>query len=298
MLSADEFPTDDALPLVAAEAKPFGVFVTGNPALTSLAERIVATVSGARRVTTPAEADLAMVSSAEDLGGSFLGAKVIFAAATSEARGSVNAPIAAEKHPLTEGLMWDGLLMSGLGPLSMVHGDQALVWQRGDALVFLRRSGGRQVLFLNFDVEKSNADRLPSFVLLLSRFLASVQAEKPVVFADNFETHQRLPISGKGLSSVNDGDVTEVIGDAHAPGAPGFFNVQRGKELLLRGGAHFADAQEADFRAAGTVLPDLGRAVAVRRENTVGDPFALGWTALLAAALIGSWGVLGRGARG
>lgn len=296
MLSADEFPLDDVLPLVATEPKPLGVFVAGNPAMSQLAERIVVTVAGARRVNTPAEADLAIVASTDALAASFPGAKVIFGS-QGATPGNVRAPIAAEKHPLTDGLVWDGLLLSGIGSLAMEGGDQALVWQRQEALIFLRTAAGKKQLFLNFEVEKSNADRLPSFVLLLSRFLASVQSDKPVSFAENFETHQLLPLSGAGLTMAREKATEEVFGEVHAPSTPGFFRVLRGKEMLLWGGAHFADAQEADFRAAGTILPDLARAAAVRRENTVGDPFALGWTALLTAALIGSWAVLGRGAR-
>ena len=195
LLSADEFPMDDVLPLIAAEPKPLGVFVTGSPARTRLAERIIETIPGARRVNT-----LRGGGSGDRLRrrwiGSVLCGREDRLRFSQRNAGNVRAPIAAEKHPLTEGLVWDGLLMSGRGPLELAAGDQPLVWQRGDALVFLRTSGGTKSLFLNFDVEKSNADRLPSFVLLLSRFLAAVQAEKPVSFSGQLRNASAAPCFG------------------------------------------------------------------------------------------------------
>ena len=294
MLSADEFPLDDVLPVVSAEPKPLGVYIAGNEKLIEVATRIIETVPGARRVNTLPESDIAMIAAGDTRADQFAGAKIVFGTAGAAGE-NARAPIAVEKHSLTDGLVWDGLLSSGAGSLPMTPTDHALVWQQTQPLVFMRPATGKQQLFLNFDVAKSNADRLPGFVLLVTRFLAAVQADKPVGFAGNFETHQQLPLRGTGLILRAGDQSREIIGDPQAPPEPGFFTILRANDVLLRGAAHFADAQEADFRRAGTVIPDLVRVAAVRRENTVGDPFALGWTTLLVGALVGSWAILGKG---
>ena len=95
---------------------------------------------------------------------------------------------------------------------------------------------------------------------------------------------------GDGRTEADD-PADERLHGAGAGRLRGRVEEDRGLEALP------ADAQEADFRQAGTVIPDLARVAAVRRENSVGDPFALGWTTLLIGALLGSWAILGRSQR-
>ena len=75
-----------------------------------------------------------------------------------------------------------------------------------------------------------------------------------------------------------------------APGAPGFFTVRRGGEILVQGAAQFADMRESDFRGAATFAPRApAEATALLERNTRPDPFVNLWLALIALCLVGSW---------
>src|SRR5690606_18055935 len=81
-------------------------------------------------------------------------------------------PAIAARAPLLSGLIWDGLLTGeGFGIPESVQ-DRPLLWQGERRLIFRR---GQQ-LFIGFDPVQSNATRLPAFVILLHRFVASVRA--------------------------------------------------------------------------------------------------------------------------
>jgi hypothetical protein len=75
-----------------------------------------------------------------------------------------------------------------------------------------------------------------------------------------------------------------------APEEAGFFTVQRGETVLVRGAAQFADARQGDFRDADTFDTGLPpESAAVLERNTRPDPLTTAWLALLGALLLGSW---------
>jgi hypothetical protein len=171
--------------------------------------------------------------------------------------------------------------------------DQPLVWQRDQPLVFLRQQGKDPHLIFNFDFAKSNADRLPAAVLILSRFLEDVQRRKIAPFASNFETNQILPLPrGANYELIREGQGgagNPADAFMRAPAEPGFFGVRREGAEFLTAAARFGDPREADFRDAETIAARLDRAQLIRRENLESDPFAGLWMALIGAALVGSW---------
>jgi hypothetical protein len=299
-LSGDGFALDDILPLVAPEPKPLLVAFQAADVPSRFVERILATVPGAQRVGDSALADV-IIGSEDAVQRNPAGKTAIVFGASAGQQPIATAPITTERHPLTEGAVWNGLLGSGAAEVTLTEGDQALVWQSGRPLLYLREREGARQMVLNFDFARSNADRLPAVVLAFSRFLLQAQAEKDAVLVDNFETNQTLPVSAQGAL-----EVVEPSGAKrpNAPGAvlraplePGFFTVLREGEALLTGAARFGDPQEADFRSAQTLAANLDRKRLIPRENLESDRWQGLWLVAVAAALGGSWFVQQRALR-
>jgi Aerotolerance regulator N-terminal len=292
-LSPDEFALDDVLPLVAPEVKPLAVFLDVPPLAQRFFERVMAAVPGVKSVKNAAQADVALVlaSAAATLLPN-QSAVLLGPPGDPKARAMLGA-LTAERHPYTEGLIWDGLLSTGAGVLPVEGSDLPLLWQVRQPMIFLRTRGNARQLFLNFDFDGSNAGRLPAFVLLFSRFFADAQERKAAHFADNFETNQLLPVLPAKAELVADPAQAAHPEAAirRAPIRPGFFQVREGDRELLAAAAHFGDPREADFRLASSTSLELAHAPLVQRENSVGDPLATLWLALIGAALAGSWAV-------
>lgn len=102
----------------------------------------------------------------------------------------------AERHPLTDGLNWSGLLVPGTG--SMAPGENAtmLLWRENTPLAWLEEGA----LFLNWSWEDSNADRLPATVLMVRRFMEAVQARVPGVTTATFP-EERASVSPEAPGS-------------------------------------------------------------------------------------------------
>lgn len=293
-LSSDAFAMDDLLPLVAPEAKPLLVAVKVGASATRFTGRLLATIPGVQRVAEAAVADV-VLSTEDQIEALPDDRDAVILGSFGGSRAALTAPVTTEQHPLVDGANWNGLLSPGPGDVTWAPEDQPLVWQQGKPLVVLRNQNGARRLHLNFDFEHSNADRLPATVLLLSRFLLETQARKLSPFAENFETHQALPIPASGnFELATDSGGEKVAGTLtgatfRAPLQPGFFSVRSGKEQLLRGAARFGDPREADFRNAVSTVSKLDRGRLVRRENLNGDRFSGVWITLIAFALVGSW---------
>jgi hypothetical protein len=289
-LNPDRFPLDDELPLVAPEPKPLKVAIAAPPELAALFDKLIKTIPAASRTQQASEADV-VVSTAAAAGQSAI---VLSGKIASE--GPPTGAIVTEPHPLMDGLIWDGLLSQGPGPLVPAPSDQTLLWQGDQPLIVLSKSGAVQQLVFNFDLATSNAARLPAFVLLAGRFLAGVREAKAVHFAENFECDQWLPVPTAGAHLVVGKErVASVPGGLlRAPLKAGFFSVQAKGAEVLDAACHFGDPREADFRAATTNKLDDTRSAAIRQLNSLPDPLASIWLVVVAAALVGSWAIHGR----
>lgn len=292
-LTPDEFALDDMLPLVAPEPKKLSLFVHAGPVASRFAERVIKILPGTDKTAAAMAADVALVGVADEAAlPPSQSAVVLGVPGEAGAKLSVGG-FTAERHSFTDGLIWDGLLSTGAGALKPETSDLTLLWQSGKPIVFLRSQGTMRRLYLNFDFEGSNADRLPASVLLTARFLKSIQQGKSEHFADNFETNQALPsFPAKAELALGAKAVRSREGEEmRAPVEPGFFQVREEGRELLDAAAHFGDPREADFRLALSTPAALSRTALVRQENTVSDPLAALWLLMVGAALAGSWGV-------
>lgn len=292
-LSPDTFSLDDVMPVVAPEPKPFAIYVHASPSFTQFAQKIIKTIPGCTTASTIASADAAIVPEAEAAGVlSSVPALVIGPDGGKEAK-TISGGLASERHPLVDGLVWNGLLSSGPARTDMKENEEALLWQEGKPLIILHSIAGVQRLILNFDVDHSNAARLPAMILLVSRFLVDAQAAKQGRFAGNFETHQTLPPFPPGAQLVDPSGAQETstsdMALLRAPLLPGFFQVRLGETPLLDGAAYFGDPRESDFRSAFSSAPSIAVTQAVQRRNSSGDRFASLWLILIGAALCWSW---------
>jgi hypothetical protein len=286
-LTPDRFPLDDELPLVAVEPKPLKVAIAAPPELTALFDKLLKTLPAATRTQQAAEADVVVSTAAAT------GQSAIVLSGKIESQGPPTGAIVTEPHPLMDGLIWDGLLSQGPGPLVPGPADQTLLWQGEKPLIVLSKTGSVQQLIFNFDLATSNAARLPAFVLLAGRFLAGVREAKAVHFAENFECYQWLPLPTAGATLVVGKERVPTVpgGMLRAPLRAGFFSVQAKGAEVLDAACHFGDPREADFRTATSNTLDETRSAAIRQLNSLPDPLASIWLVVVAAALVGSWAI-------
>jgi hypothetical protein len=307
VLSGDEFPNDDRLPLVRPAPKPLTVSVEIDGAAGTFFTKLLGGVDGV--TFAPAGAAQLRVMRAPAPGAWPAGAVV---ALPPEAAGkpgpAVLTPVTAMRHPLVADLNWQGWLDAGPGTLARGPGDVPLLWQGDVPLVWLRpgpEDTGQ--LVLNFDWALSNAARLSAPVLLLRRFAAAVRDAQPGVYAANFDVNALIPLAardqagaapvtvefqpaGPGRAAVTRTIAPAELAVLRAPGEAGFFTVRRGPAVLVRGATQFADPRQGDFKHAETFdtgLPPDAR-VALER-NTRPDPFTNLWLALLGGLLLGAW---------
>ena len=314
-LEADGFDADDALPLLRPQAKPLIARVGTAGDIGPFFTKLLGGIDG---VSVGASLSAVLRVVVED--GAWAtppGPAVVLAAGADDpARKLVRTPVVAERHPLVDGLNWQGLLGVGPAGLKMAPDDEGLLWQGDVPLVWLRAGAeGKRQLVLNLDWNASNAGRLPAMVLLLRRYVEQVRDAQAGAYAANFDAGGAVPLAAadRDAEAVEWSVVEETSGARRsveavelsvlrAPSEAGFFEVRRGETALVRGAAIFADARQGDFRDAGAFRrgPPPGEAEAARARNTQGDPLAAVWLALAGAALIGSWwpGGAGRAAPG
>ena len=307
-LSDDAFVLDDALPLVRPAPKQIGFSVldTGGDerAASDLAE-LFSRFPHTREVAVPVAASVNVglatpgVVLPEGRHGCY------FLRTPSKTTPALKGNILAEAHPLMDGLNWQGLIARDLPMVEATVHDRVLLWQGDRPLILLREmpAGGRQLIF-EFDLESSNARRLPALAILLHRFLDTLRKAQVMPESANFDVRQRLELAWKTDAPVGElrvvenpgmeGEVeTELLRSratlARAPSMPGFFEVWQNEVRLLEGAAHFADAREADLSAAKP-FDGLPGAIAEQAEVLYeADPRWRLWLLGLLAALLGSW---------
>ncbi len=278
----DAFPLDDVLPLVRPEPKRLRVQIAPAAAEAAWFAHFLENSPALSPVTTGGDLAVAVYDPLRP--GLPGGPALIWVRHPAPSEKLLPGTPLAERDPLLHGLSWEGLLAGNTFPLPAQPGDRPLLWQ-GERVLLSRR--GPQLL-LGFDPALSNAPRLPSFFLLLHRFVEETRAALPGFEAANVETGQPLSVASSG------GPLTRTPAPLHpgpvrAPEEPGFFTVQEGDTERLRGAAHFADPREADFRPAKAHDPTAALARRQRERNSRPDGLTPLWTLLLGAALCASW---------
>lgn len=293
-LSDDALPLDNELPLVRPQPKVLSLCpLEGKvPVLAELFSRY----AHLRIVGVPGESDLVAAvmtpsfALPEQRHGCFF-----------QAPGDGTAPylkgsIVAEAHELVEGLNWQGLLVRESKGMPRQSQDRVLLWQGERPLIVLRMmpAGGRQ-LICQFDLETSNARKLPAFAVLLHRFLEDLREDKLAPEAANFDVRQHLTVAHRQDAEAGPlklGEQEIPLAQARllrAPARPGHFTVRQGETLLLTGAAHFADTREADLTEAKP-FNELEQVKAVQIESLhEADPNWRVWLVVLVLLLLGSW---------
>lgn len=205
-------------------------------------------------------------------------------------------PIVPERLAFLDGLSWNGLLGTGSVIKEVPSSAQVLLWQGSSGLVW--RDGDS--LVLNWVWESSNADRLPSFVLLMRRYIQEIQEKQEGSFTENVPLNSKLklvkadrmrwtPVAGKDSANREAVEFSLAV-PYHAPLEPGFFSVYESGGEVMQGAAYFDDARQGDFSSCSRFLVDLPASVQERREQqALPDPYVPLWIVFIILALIGSW---------
>lgn len=303
VLSSDAFDLDDSLPLVRPTPKPLLVQSTLPKESTRLYDKLLSSFPNLKPAPAEGAADLVITSTATTPSRSHL---IVLPQDKASNRPYLTGNIVATRHPLTDGLNWQTLLVRATIPIPHDQSDDVLLWQGNRPLIYLRThpTSGNKALILNFDIHQSNALKQPATAILLLRFCEQLRKEKIAPESRITETSEPLEVTRRRgekapplifTSLALDGSVlatatvpphTALIS---APETPGFFTLTQGEESLLTSATHFADTREADFSHCATnQLPASTMATAVDR-HTRDDHLWRIWTCMTLAALLGAW---------
>lgn len=332
-LSPDKFDLDDRAPVLKPRLKQVKVSLPASETSAATAESsavyapVFRTLPGVELAAS--EADVA-VTVYNPLAPTLpAGPAVIFVEDPKPSSPVLSGQLLVEKHPLTDELNWHGLICQDGIRLPFRPEDEALVWQGERALLYLRSArpepqAGQtsspgpvppsptatghehQQLVFNFDIRKSNARRLPAFVIAIHRYLDSVRRQLSRTEWTLSECGQKLEVApaqtGENAPPLtlhpDNGPETSVPASQaallRAPDLPGFLEIRQGSQLLLRTAAHFADIREADFTTR-TTQRDLSDATAeVTERHSREDPAWRAWLLVLLGVLGLSWWFISR----
>ena len=273
VLNGDDFPLDDVLPLVRPAPKRVRVQVEDAAGMGEWVDSFFRSTSAMDRVNKLPDLRLAISDFQLPVSATPQGPAILFLKEATPQSALVKGMIVAERDPLTDGLTWDGLIVSGTSSIARQPGDAVLLWM-GERPLILRR--GPQ-LWVAFDINQSNAPRLPAFVLLLHRFVESVRSVLVAPESANFETNQPVEIAQHGKNAT-----------LRAPSEPGFFEAGEEK-ARLKGAAHFADPREADFHDASSVDHIEAVARAQKERHAEQDAATPAWVLLLGLIMAYNW---------
>lgn len=285
-LPPDAFPADDVLLLVRTIPKTVTVSMHLPPAAAGTFWKIMDGIPG----FTPAPADstpsLRLLTEKTEKIRQTAEPAIMLAASGKTASGTVT----AERHPLTDGLNWSGLLVPSTG--SMVPGEKAsvLLWQGESPLAWVEDGS----LFLNWLWEKSNAERIPAPLLMIRRFMQSVQEQLPGTRYGNLPGGTLLPApaGGKLIQTMPGGERRETVFSGRLPGEAGYVEIlPPGREgtPLFQGSVWFSDARMGDFSHCSSFDTGLPPPQAETLRTMRHDPLSPLWLALAVMALIVSW---------
>ncbi len=307
-LSEDEFPLDDQLPIQRPEPKRLRLAVQAGTPFDAFFKRLVDSLPSVEPAEE-SEAAVRLLAYNPLAPGAANGDAVVLVSDPAPSARYRTGDIFAEEEPLTTDLSWQSLIVRETLGMPRRDGDRVLLWQGEHPLIFLRPAaddvtgpGGKRgtALVVNFDLRQSNAERLPAFVILLHRFLEGVRSNEVAPESKNVETNQRLDVALRA-----DGGVPVINGESEnrsispnsilrAPAEPGFFTVSQGDVSLVNGAAFFADAREADFRAAASTDTLAAKQRELVERNSRQDLLTPVWALALLGVCVASWAAVGR----
>ncbi len=301
-LSPDDFTEDDLLPLVRPTPPELSVYESVDSAHSWFVHSVEATLKRVRHATVEEHADVA-VQSIESSSDSLPNIPAILLS-RSAAPGTISRrqPIIVEQHPLVAHLAWDTLLASPTMLMPFKENDIPLLWQGSTPIVILRESNQPQLL-INFDIARSNADKIPAFVIMIYRFLENQRNSKLTTHSGNIPSDARiwsnalrvtdsLRYQREDLQS-NPQEIATIaphaLGSLKSPSLPGFFALFRNNDRVFLGASYLADSRESDFSRAETFAEE-SPAQATMSQRYFQDPaYPLLLFAILCALLWMSW---------
>lgn len=301
-LQGDAFPLDDVLPLVRPRPKPVRVSLEVSGAERNLAERLIESMESVQITGAPPEADVLFARLPQD--GAATGTKpAVFFPPPSSTGEKLQGWVVTEKHAFVDGTGWQGLVCAESAGIKQQPGDHGLVWRGGTPLIFLRQDRplpAAPSLVFNFHIAGTNAARIPSFVVLLRRYIESIREGLPIPQALNAITHQAITLAhdpAQGALSLHlDGAAALPLSPAQAavfraPPRPCFFQVTQGgtESVLLEAGVQFSDLREADLKTCGPVDTLALHEKTLMRTNSLPDPWRQLWLGLLLALPLATW---------
>jgi hypothetical protein len=309
-VNGDEFPLDDALPLVTPEPKPLLVFApSARGASGDFANRLLNSLEAARSVDDSSTADLSVIRYDPLSPVMPSGNALVFVRDDTSGGEYLKGGIVAEKHALTDALNWQPLLARETIQLERRPEDQVLLWQGTRALVFLRtiaateESPAARQLCFNFDIGLSNAARLPALAVLVHRFCEDLRRSKVSPSRLNLETSQAFQVAADAAGEtllishdpLDDSDTTSTGADAAArhdfetPTEPGFLRITQRGEPLLTAALQFGDTREADLSDCGADSTLYAARGATIERHTREDHWWRIWVLALLVVLLVSW---------
>jgi hypothetical protein len=299
ILEGDAFTLDDTLPMIRPKAKELKIWRAGEAKPDDVYGKLFRSYRDVLLVPDPAEADLTVIRYNPLDPVSPPTHACIFVDDPLKEGSYLKGEIVSTNHKLMENLTWQGLLCRDSLRLPARDSDEVLLWIGDQPMIFLRHETDKRQLGFAFDLDQSNAARLPAFVVLIHRFLEGIREEKLAPENRNAETGQDLAFAystGEGAAplTLESAAMTKefTLADAaliDAPPRPGFFRVLQGENGLIDGAAHFADTREADFRESDAVN-ELGgiEPVLVERHSRQDSWWRL-WTLVVTLVLLASW---------
>ena len=282
-LAPDTFPSDDTLPIVRPKPKPLSLNVDVPEDLAKIFTSFPQTTLTPLPNTADVRATTVTSTTTDAVpqGSAILLSKSRSTRALPFAR----APATVENHPLTKGLSFAGLLYQEVPNLPSTPNDEPLIWSGSRALAFLRNNQ----LWFNFDLEKSNAQKLPATILLIHRYLEQIRSEKLAPTTINLGTGESLTYTSDRSPGAPEIKITNSPTPKKAPAIPAFFEVTQGDRNLLTGATHFADAREADLTTAATSPPLTKIPKKLRTAHDAPHPITKFLPIALAALLLLTW---------
>ncbi|GHB92843.1 BatA domain-containing protein [Cerasicoccus arenae] len=300
-LEGDAFTFDDHAPIVHPRPRPVAYIIRGEQSFAEWIRKAVARIPGIQYGAVDGQTDLGVhsLTSPERLTTLPQPYAIAFAKQGADV-GSLSAPQSfVEAHPLVEGLTFNGLVIQREDELPLPPSDNAvvLVWSANEPLIYLESTAQGRVLVFRFDPAQSNLDRLPAYVILLNRFIATARQQRRSPWRENFETHQALPLPSNPIQPYTiQHNQTEPLPlkTWNAPTKPTLFTVIHGGDDLLQGAARFADIREADLRQARTAYDLTTGNNKVIRQNLEDDLLTPLWALLLIGTMLANYHFTGR----
>lgn len=291
LLTPDTFEEDDTLFLVRPEPHPVAYSISlKDPATATTFRKLAQGIPGFHQASPPAQPQFSFTATGKTLSLQQIASPSVVLATETSAPVQVE-QVTAEKHPLTDGLGWGALLIPGPGSLVLEPEDTVLLWYGTTPLAWLH--GTR--LILNWQWEKSNADRIPAPLLMIRRFMETVREAAPGTLRDNVPSGTRMnfPFGSRMTITQKNGGVIHENFKGVSPSTACLMKLDsaRGKDTppLFQGSVWFADAEQSDFSRCSAFEQIIGKDSSQAENMFTPDPFVTLWIFLAGCCMLASW---------